>query len=90
MWEMGLFMPDYLHTRGTDGGLIMSDEFVQEIRRIRNAQAARHGYDIDKIIDAAKARQLALGVQVVSFAKSGHSMNNEHNSGPCKKTTPSL
>lgn len=44
------------------------DEIVQEVRRVRDAQARRFDYDIDRITEAARDRQHRSGRRVVSFA----------------------
>jgi len=44
------------------------DPIVDEVRRIREKQAAKHGFDISAILSAAKKRQRRSGRKVVSFA----------------------
>lgn len=46
----------------------MSDYVVDEIRRIREEQAAQYGFDIQTILAAAQKRQRRSGFKVVSFA----------------------
>jgi hypothetical protein len=43
------------------------DEIVDEVRRIREEQAARYHFDIKAILAAAKKRQRKSGRKVVSF-----------------------
>ena len=43
------------------------DYIVDEVRRIREEQAARHNFDIKAILAAAKKRQRKSGRKVVSF-----------------------
>jgi hypothetical protein len=43
------------------------DEIVEEVRRIRDAQAAKFNYDIDAIVADARKRQQASGRKTVSF-----------------------
>lgn len=43
------------------------DYIVDEVRRIREEQAARHNFDIKAILAAAKIRQRGSGRKVVSF-----------------------
>ncbi|MBM4306771.1 MAG: hypothetical protein FJ123_08550 [Deltaproteobacteria bacterium] len=43
------------------------DYIVDEVRRIREEQAARHNFDIKAILASAKKRQRESGREVVSF-----------------------
>ena len=43
------------------------DPIVDEIRRIREDQAAKYGFDVKRILAAAKRRQRRSGRKVVSF-----------------------
>ena len=43
------------------------DEIVEEVRRIREENAAKFNHDIDAIVADARARQLASGRKTVSF-----------------------
>jgi len=43
------------------------DYIVDEVRRIREEQAARHKFDIKAILASAKKRQRESGRKVVSF-----------------------
>jgi hypothetical protein len=42
------------------------DPIVDEVRRIRQDQAARHGFDVQAIVSAARKRQCLSGSKVVS------------------------
>lgn len=43
------------------------DEIVEEVRRIREENAAKFNHDIDAIVADARARQRASGRKTVSF-----------------------
>lgn len=43
------------------------DTVVEEVRRIREEQASKHGFDIKAILAAARRRQRKSGHRVVSF-----------------------
>ncbi len=43
------------------------DEIVEEVRRIREGNAAKFNHDIDAIVADARARQRASGRKSVSF-----------------------
>ena len=43
------------------------DPIVEEIRRIRDAQAAKYNYDVQAIFAAARKRQRRSGRKVVSL-----------------------
>ena len=43
------------------------DPIVDEVRRIREEQAARYSFDLKAILDAAKKRQRRSRHKVVSF-----------------------
>ena len=43
------------------------DHIVEEVRRIREDQAAKHAFDIKAILAAAKKRQRRSGRKVVSL-----------------------
>ncbi|MBM4031364.1 MAG: hypothetical protein FJ291_06205 [Planctomycetes bacterium] len=57
------------------------DPIVEEVRRVRDAHAARFGYDLRAIYEDFKARERALGREIVYFPprpatrapRSGHS-----------------
>jgi uncharacterized protein (UPF0335 family) len=44
------------------------DPIVDEVRRVREDEAAKHGFDIKAILAASKKRQRRSKQQVVSFA----------------------
>lgn len=48
---------------------MLEDYIVDEVRRIREEQASKHGFDIMAILAAAKRRQRKSGRPVVSFAR---------------------
>ena len=43
------------------------DHIVEEVRQVREQQAAKHGFDIKAILAAAKRRQRRSGFRIVSF-----------------------
>ena len=43
------------------------DPIVDEVRRVREEQAAKHAFDVKAILAAAKKRQRRSGRKVVSF-----------------------
>ncbi len=43
------------------------DHIVDEVRRVREEQAAKYGFDIQAIVAAAKKRQARSRFKVVSF-----------------------
>lgn len=45
------------------------DPIVEEVRRARAEQAAKHGFDVKAIFSAAKERQPRSGRRVVSFVR---------------------
>jgi hypothetical protein len=64
-----LGVPDDLHA----GGIVleefsMADDYiVDEVRRLRENQAAKHGFDVKTILAAARKRQRRSGRKVVSL-----------------------
>ena len=44
------------------------DPIVDEVRRVREDEAAKHGFNIKAILEAAKKRQRRSGHKVVSLA----------------------
>ena len=44
------------------------DRIVDEVRRVREGQAAEYAFDVKAILAAAKRRQRRSGHKVVSFA----------------------
>lgn len=45
------------------------DPIVDEVRRVRESEAAKHGFDVKAILSAAKKRQRRSGRKVVSFVR---------------------
>jgi len=45
------------------------DPIVEEVRRVRESEAAKHGFDIKAILVSAKKRQRRTKHKVVSFAR---------------------
>jgi hypothetical protein len=45
----------------------LKDPIVEEVRRVREKLAAKHGFDVKAILAAAKKRQQRSGRKVVSF-----------------------
>ena len=45
------------------------DPIVDEVRRVREEQAAKHGFNLKAILSAARKRQQKSKKKVVSFAK---------------------
>ena len=45
------------------------DPIVDEVRRAREAESAKHSFDLKAILSAAKKRQRRSGHKVVSFAR---------------------
>ena len=43
------------------------DYIVDEVRRVREAQAAKHGFEVKAILAAARRRQRRSGRKVVSL-----------------------
>jgi len=43
------------------------DHIVHEVRRFREEQAAKYGFDVKAILEAARKRQRRSGRKVVSF-----------------------
>jgi hypothetical protein len=46
---------------------VTRDPIVEEVRRIRDELAAKYGYDIDKIFEAARKQERKSGRKTVSF-----------------------
>jgi len=44
------------------------DPIVDEVRRVREEQAAKYGFEVKAILEAAKKRQRRSGRKVVSLA----------------------
>jgi hypothetical protein len=65
------YLSDSLHTGRTFRRRIVTiDHIVEEVRKVREAQAARMNYDIKKIIAEAQKKQKQSNHQIVSYAKS--------------------
>jgi hypothetical protein len=47
---------------------MLKDPIVGEVRRVRKIEAAKHGFDIKKILAASKKRQRRSRRRIVSFA----------------------
>lgn len=47
--------------------VMAKDYIVDDVRRVREAQAAKHGFDVKAILEAARKRQRRSGHKVVSF-----------------------
>jgi hypothetical protein len=45
------------------------DPIVDEVRRTREIEAAKHGFDVKAILMAARKRQQRSGHRVVSFVR---------------------
>jgi hypothetical protein len=62
-----------------------NDYIVEEVRRLREKQAAKHDFDLRAILAAAKKRQRRSGRKVVSLVpKKGLSAAPPHTSAaPC-------
>jgi hypothetical protein len=45
------------------------DPIVEEVRRVREAQAAKHDFDVQAILAAAKKRQRRSAHKVVTFPR---------------------
>jgi hypothetical protein len=45
------------------------DPIVDEVRLAREKEAAKHGFDVKRILSAAKKRQRRSGHRVVSFVR---------------------
>jgi hypothetical protein len=48
---------------------MMKDEIVDQVRQMRERQAAKFNYDLKAIVADARQRQKDSGHQVVSFAR---------------------
>jgi hypothetical protein len=60
--------PNHLHARGTVGDENVNDPIVDEVRRVRDAHAARFNYDLDAIFRDIKEQEKKSGRKFVSFA----------------------
>ncbi len=66
---------------------MLRDPIVDEVRRIREHEAAKHGFDIKAILAAAKKRQRRSRRKVVSFAPGQHDPKPQR---PSSKTRPAV
>jgi hypothetical protein len=55
----------------------MYDPIVEEIRRIRDEQAARLGYNVRAIVEDSQKREQSSGHEVVSFSESSSNADNQ-------------
>jgi hypothetical protein len=61
-------MSGHLHTGRTNGRIVMPrDPIVDEVRRVREEEAGKHGFDVKAILAASKKRQRRSRHKVVSF-----------------------
>ena len=51
------------------------DPIVDEVRRVRETEAAKHGFDVKAILSAAKKRQCRSGHRVVSFVRKNRKLS---------------
>ena len=51
------------------------DPIVDEVRRARESQAAKHGFDVKAILSAAKKRQRNSGHRIVSFVRKNQKLS---------------
>ena len=51
------------------------DPIVDEVRRVRQDQAAKHGFDVKAILAASKKRQRRSRRKVVSFAQKNQELS---------------
>jgi hypothetical protein len=63
--NQGIQGPYHLYARGTAGVQAMNDPIVDEVRRVRDAHAARFNYDLDAIFQDIKEREKKSGLQFV-------------------------
>src|SRR5438045_2814382 len=63
--------PHHLYSRGNHGGKAMTwfDPIVDEVRRARDAYAARFNYDLRAIYRDLKEKEKRSGRKIVSYAK---------------------
>src|SRR5216683_1640325 len=54
-----------MHARGTVGDQTMNDPIVDEVRRVRDAHAARFNYDLEAIFQDIKEREKKSGLKFV-------------------------
>jgi hypothetical protein len=51
------------------------DPIVDEVRRARETEAAKHHFDVKAILSAAKKRQRRSGHRVVSLVRKGQKLS---------------
>jgi uncharacterized protein (UPF0335 family) len=51
------------------------DPIVDEVRRVRESEAAKHGFDVKAILSAARKRQRRSGRPVVSFVRKNQKLS---------------
>ncbi|HEY9139811.1 MAG TPA: hypothetical protein VIN93_02920 [Bryobacteraceae bacterium] len=51
------------------------DPIVDEVRRARESEAAKHGFDVKAILTAAKRRQRRSTRKIVSFARKAQKLS---------------
>jgi hypothetical protein len=61
------------------------DYIVDEVRRIREEQAAKYEFNIQTILAAAKKRQSRSGFKVVSFAQKSERLTKSSTRPPTKR-----
>jgi hypothetical protein len=63
-------MSDYLHTPRVNGRRLKmwKDPIVQEVRKVREANAKKFNYNVKNIVEDARRRQRVSNRRVVSFA----------------------
>src|SRR4029078_10480331 len=57
---------DHLYARRTSGVEAVNDPIVEEVRRVRDAHAARFNYDLDAIFQDIKQQEKKCGYQFVA------------------------
>jgi hypothetical protein len=67
--ESRVSVPDYLLARGTSGGLVMPDEIMKEMWRIKDEFAARFNNDLDAMFRYLKQKGRESGRQYVNLTK---------------------
>ncbi len=63
----GLKAPIICTPRGTLGGKAVNDAIVDEVRRVRDAHAAKFNYDLDAIFQDIKEEEKKSGLKFVSY-----------------------
>ena len=67
-----------------------SDPIVDEVRRVRDAHAARFNYNLRAIFNDLKEQQLRIGLKFVSFARDGSVISSAPDArvGPPQSLSP--